>query len=179
MSKKIYPDARHHCTAFRVIEDGIDILRSNDDGEPSGTAGKPMLEALKGSQLQNVLFVAIRYFGGIKLGTGGLVSAYTKSVQKGIEECFKQNRVVEIISTKTYAFDVDINSYGKISAEIYNHNFNVIDTIFEHNFIRLILAINDVDFNQAVNVLSSIASKNIELIEYGVSTVELTVDCIT
>ncbi|ANJ27886.1 YigZ family protein [Agromyces aureus] len=74
------PKARHHCTAFVIGARG-ELVRSSDDGEPSGTAGQPMLEALRGEGLSDVVAVVSRYFGGLLLGTGGLVRAYTASVQ--------------------------------------------------------------------------------------------------
>jgi uncharacterized YigZ family protein len=74
------PKARHHCSAFLIGANG-DLARSSDDGEPSGTAGQPMLEALRGEHLSDVVAVVTRYFGGVLLGTGGLVRAYTASVQ--------------------------------------------------------------------------------------------------
>ncbi|GAA1844328.1 YigZ family protein [Agromyces salentinus] len=77
------PKARHHCSAFRIGPDG-ELARSNDDGEPSGTAGQPMLEALRGEGLSDVVAVVTRYFGGVLLGTGGLMRAYTASVQSGV-----------------------------------------------------------------------------------------------
>ncbi|MEE1313690.1 MAG: YigZ family protein [Lachnospiraceae bacterium] len=82
--KKQYWDARHNCYAFRIGSERI-MERCSDDGEPSGTAGKPMLEVLAGQGLCNVVAVVTRYFGGTLLGTGGLVRAYTKSTQAGIE----------------------------------------------------------------------------------------------
>lgn len=73
--RKEYHDARHNCFAYRVIKD--DVSRASDDGEPSGTAGMPMLNILNGRNLSNILVVVTRYFGGILLGTGGLVRAYS------------------------------------------------------------------------------------------------------
>ena len=79
--KNRYPDARHHCSAYIYHVDGANpVERSSDDGEPSGTAGTPMLDALRGSGLLDIAAVTVRYFGGIKLGAGGLVHAYSDSV---------------------------------------------------------------------------------------------------
>ena len=77
--RKKYFDARHNCIAYRVMEEGQIIERFSDDGEPSGTAGAPMLNILQKNNLVNVLIVVTRYFGGILLGTGGLVRAYQNS----------------------------------------------------------------------------------------------------
>lgn len=82
-----HPGARHHCTAL-IIGDGIDNTspthRSNDDGEPSGTAGLPMLIALQQAHLVDVAAIVVRYFGGVKLGAGGLVRAYTAGVEQAV-----------------------------------------------------------------------------------------------
>ena len=75
--KRKYHDARHNCYAYRILEDDKISERSSDDGEPSGTAGGPMLNILQKNNLCNVLVVVTRYFGGILLGTGGLVRAYS------------------------------------------------------------------------------------------------------
>lgn len=89
--KKKYFDARHNCIAYRVIEDGKIIERFSDDGEPSGTAGSPMLNILQKNDLCNILVVVTRYFGGILLGTGGLVRAYSEATIQGIEKADKIN----------------------------------------------------------------------------------------
>ena len=84
--RKKYHDAKHHCIAYRIISNNQIIEKSSDDGEPSGTAGAPMLNILQRSNLCNVLVVVTRYFGGILLGTGGLVRAYSDVTQKVIEK---------------------------------------------------------------------------------------------
>ena len=80
---KKYWDARHHCYAY-VLGSQSEIVRCSDNGEPSGTAGKPILEVITGEHLTNTLIVVTRYFGGVLLGTGGLVRAYTQAAQAGI-----------------------------------------------------------------------------------------------
>ena len=84
--KKKYWDARHNCHAF-IIGDRGELTRCSDDGEPSGTAGRPMLEVLTGAELRNAAVVVTRYFGGVLLGTGGLVRAYTQAVKEGLKNC--------------------------------------------------------------------------------------------
>lgn len=84
--KKQYWDAKHHCSAFIIGRDG-GLRRCSDDGEPQGTAGKPMLEVLEGSGIRNIAVVVTRYFGGTLLGTGGLIRAYTRAVQEGLSDC--------------------------------------------------------------------------------------------
>ena len=81
--KKKYWDARHNCYAY-IIGKNAQVVRFSDDGEPSGTAGKPILEVLQNQELRDVVVVVTRYFGGVLLGTGGLVRAYTQSTQVGL-----------------------------------------------------------------------------------------------
>jgi uncharacterized YigZ family protein len=80
--RKKYPDANHHCFAYKIGP----LLRFSDDGEPGGTAGRPMLEVITKRKLDHVLAVVVRYFGGTKLGAGGLVRAYSGSLSKALDE---------------------------------------------------------------------------------------------
>ena len=102
--RKEFYDATHHCYAFILGEKG-DVVRAADDGEPGGTAGKPILTVLQGAKLTNVLCVVTRYFGGTKLGTGGLVRAYTEAAQEAVRTA----KIVEVILTDrvqlTYGYD--------------------------------------------------------------------------
>ncbi|HOA88438.1 MAG TPA: YigZ family protein, partial [Propioniciclava tarda] len=83
--RRVHPAARHHCSAFIVeVEGAQHIERSSDDGEPSGTAGAPMLGVLRGSGVTQVVAVVTRYFGGVLLGTGGLVRAYSDAVAEAL-----------------------------------------------------------------------------------------------
>lgn len=123
-AREEYPDARHHCSAFIVHQDAAQpIERSSDDGEPSGTAGKPMLEVLKGSGMQDVVAVAIRYFGGIKLGTGGLVSAYTESVADTLEHVPRVTREVRELGT----VDFPHAEAGRIESELRTAGIDIVD----------------------------------------------------
>lgn len=91
--KKKFHDARHNCIAYRIAENDKIIEKSRDDGEPAGTAGGPMLTILQKNNLCNIVVIVTRYFGGILLGTGGLVRAYGEVTQKVIEKCIKSMRV--------------------------------------------------------------------------------------
>lgn len=107
--KKKYWDARHNCSAF-VLGERAQVTRCSDDGEPSGTAGKPMLEVLLGAGVRNAAVVVTRYFGGTLLGTGGLVRAYSAAVREGLKNAVvltKQPGVHLTIQT-------DYNGLGKI-----------------------------------------------------------------
>lgn len=107
--KKKYWDARHNCYAYVIGERG-EWTRCSDDGEPSGTAGRPMLDVLQGEELHNVTVVVTRYFGGILLGTGGLVRAYSGAVQEGL----RNSRLIE--KKRGFLLEVitDYNGLGKI-----------------------------------------------------------------
>ena len=100
--KKKYFDARHNCVAYRVIENKKILEKASDDGEPSGTAGGPMLNILQKNNLCNVLVIVTRYFGGILLGTGGLVRAYSDAtfeaidIAEKVEKCVGEEAEVEI-----------------------------------------------------------------------------------
>ena len=107
--KKKYWDATHNCSAF-VIGDRQQIQRCSDDGEPQGTAGRPMLDVLLGEDIHNMAVVVTRYFGGTLLGTGGLVRAYSKSVQVGLEA----SEVIEKRSGFLLKMAADNNGIGKI-----------------------------------------------------------------
>ena len=107
--KKIYHDARHNCVAYRVIEDDMIIEKSSDDGEPSGTAGGPMLNILQKNNLCNVAVIVTRYFGGILLGTGGLVRAYSDATMMAIEKSEKIEMVLGIVMMAR----VDYSEYEK------------------------------------------------------------------
>lgn len=110
--RKRYYDARHHCFAAVVGVPGTpeEIRRGNDDGEPGGTAGKPMLEVLDGEDLHNTAVVVTRYFGGTLLGTGGLVRAYSAAVKAAIENA----TIVTVVSGRKIAFRVSYSDAGKL-----------------------------------------------------------------
>lgn len=104
-TKKKYHDARHNCIAYRIVEENQIIEKSSDDGEPAGTAGAPMLNILQKNNLANILVVITRYFGGILLGTGGLVRAYSDSLLEGIEKSEKLQKCqgIELFVTMEYS----------------------------------------------------------------------------
>lgn len=107
--KKKYWDATHNCSAF-VIGSRGELTRCSDDGEPQGTAGRPMLDVLLGMEVCNVCVVVTRYFGGTLLGTGGLVRAYSKSVQEGLAGSI----VIEKKLAKILLAGCDYNYVGKV-----------------------------------------------------------------
>ena len=107
--KKKYWDARHNCYAY-VIGENSELQRFSDDGEPGGTAGKPMLEVLLGEEIHNIVVVVTRYFGGVLLGTGGLVRAYGRTTKAGLEASVIKTRVAGY----KLIMHTDYNGIGKI-----------------------------------------------------------------
>lgn len=107
--KKEYWDARHNCSAF-VLGENQELTRCSDDGEPSGTAGRPMLEVLLREEIHNAAVVVTRYFGGTLLGTGGLVRAYQAAVQEGLRHC----TVAERVRGRLLGITIDYNGLGKL-----------------------------------------------------------------
>ncbi|MCD8077188.1 MAG: YigZ family protein [Lachnospiraceae bacterium] len=107
--RKKYWDARHHCSAY-VLGERSEISRCSDDGEPSGTAGRPILDVLLGAGVRNACIVVTRYFGGTLLGTGGLVRAYGRAAREGLAASL----VLERIEGEKLRLTCDYNSLGKI-----------------------------------------------------------------
>lgn len=123
--KKQYWDARHNCYAF-VAGKNQELQRCSDDGEPNGTAGRPMLDVLLREDIHNLVVVVTRYFGGTLLGTGGLVRAYQKAVQEGLKNCV----VIEKMQGRMIKIDTDYNSIGKIQYILAQQQITAMDTIY-------------------------------------------------
>ena len=110
-----HPAARHHCSAFIVtVPDGQPIERSNDDGEPSGTAGQPILEVLRGTGLVDATVVVTRYFGGTLLGTGGLVRAYGEAAARALKAAAR----VRLVTRHLWEVRVAVGEAGRLEAEL-------------------------------------------------------------
>ncbi len=128
--KKKHYDARHNCFAFS-IGDEMPLLRFSDDGEPQGTAGKPILEVINGSEIHNICVVVTRYFGGTLLGTGGLVRAYTEACKEAIALC--ETKLMQRIYP-VHIF-TDYSDMGKIQYILNSCEINICDTVFAENVI--------------------------------------------
>ena len=121
--RKKYWDATHNCFAY-VIGERREIMRCSDDGEPGGTAGKPMLDVLLGEELYNTAVVVTRYFGGTLLGTGGLVRAYGKAAKEGLLAA----GIAELVQYSRYFVTVDYTDSGKVQYEILQDGHVLHDT---------------------------------------------------
>ena len=143
--KKKHYDATHHC--FALILD--DTVRSNDNGEPSGTAGVPILDVLKKNDINNTICIVVRYFGGIKLGAGGLVRAYSSSASEAIKKA-------SFLSKKTfkrYELIIDYSTYNQI---IYLIKDMIVKNDFAHNITLLV----DIDNDKIIDKIKDISLGN-------------------
>ncbi|MDD6194420.1 MAG: YigZ family protein [Lachnospiraceae bacterium] len=123
--KKEYWDARHNCYAY-IIGQNQEVMRCSDDGEPAQTAGRPMLDVLLGEDVYNVVVVVTRYFGGVLLGTGGLVRAYQGATKAGLEAC----AIVEQSKGRMLTITTDYNGYGKIEYILRESRVPISGTVF-------------------------------------------------
>ena len=129
--KKKYYDARHNCVAYRIIEkDGL-IEKASDDGEPSGTAGGPMLNILRNQNLANILVVVTRYFGGILLGTGGLVRAYSDATIKAINSADKVKKVMGI----EFQISMEYSQLENFKYYCQKNKFNILNTQYSEDIV--------------------------------------------
>ncbi len=153
--KKKYYDAKHNCIAYRVIEEDKIEERFSDDGEPSGTAGAPILNILQKNNLANVLVVVTRYFGGILLGTGGLVRAYSDSTLETLENAeFVQKCVGIELEAKFDYSNLDVFKYY-----CRKNNINIVDLEFSYNIVCKI----QIEEDKMDNLLRDFEQKNINL----------------
>lgn len=154
---KKYFDARHNCVAYRIIEDGQIVEKSSDNGEPSGTAGAPMLNILQKNNLANVLIIVTRYFGEILLGTGGLVRAYSESLTKAVENSVKIEKCLgyELQVTLAYSEFEIFKYYCK------NNKINITEPQYNENIVCKIEATEEAK----QRLLEDFRLKNINLIQ--------------
>lgn len=158
--KKLHNKARHHCYAYRIGMDKNNF-RANDDGEPSGTAGRPILGQIDSFGLTNVFIVVVRYFGGTKLGTSGLINAYKLSTIDALEQANIIEKTLEDIFQFTFDYSLmsDVmNAIKKNDVEIVEQDFGEIG--------RIKIAIRQSEVEQMLNILKSQIGKiRIEEIE--------------
>ena len=147
--KKLHPNATHHCSAF-LIGEHSELQRSNDDGEPSGTAGVPMLESLRMYKMNDVVAVVVRYFGGIKLGAGGLIRAYSKSVSEAIKLAPLTDKVLTYKYSLTFSYDL----IGKLDYFLAHHDTEILNKEYDERVTYLYRSRSD-DLNDAIQEIAS------------------------
>jgi len=128
-AKRAYHDATHVCSAYRLLADGTTIAFSDDDGEPHGSAGLPMLQQLEKADLLNTLAIVVRYFGGVKLGVGGLIRAYTDAVAAALDTSRIVLRTLEITLLVTFPPAV----HGQVMATIHRSGAQVRQIMYDDN----------------------------------------------
>lgn len=169
ITKKRYYDAKHNCFAYIVNHDKVFIKKSSDDGEPSGTAGAPMVEILEKQGLANLLIVVTRYFGGILLGTGGLVRAYSDSLKKALEKA----TIVELEQGFELDVELEYSNFEKFKYYCSKNNINIINCTYLNNVICKI-ELNEIEkeklendfYNQnilKINKINKVRQRNITI----------------
>ena len=164
--KKEFWDATHNCSAY-IVDDMAQ--RSSDDGEPSGTAGLPMLEVLRKNKLTNTAAVVTRYFGGVKLGAGGLVRAYTNSVAEAV----KATGIAQKVLVSKFSFIYDLNEVGKILNILYQQQLFEIADVEYGLKAKVILKMKDSDKEAAEAWLTESLNKVIQLEREGSEFIEV------
>ena len=149
--RKKYYDDRHCCYAYVIGAEG-EIFRANDDGEPSSTAGKPILGQINSHDLTNILIVVIRYFGGVKLGTSGLIVAYRTAAADAIEKCEIETRQVEEIIRYQFTYPM-MNDVMRIVKEM---NPKIIEQNFD-NTCEIVLSIRKSEAENLSNRLKKLS----------------------
>lgn len=153
--KQRYKAATHYCYAY-IIGENSGIMRYSDDGEPSGTAGMPILQVLEKNKLVNVCAVVTRYFGGTLLGAGGLVRAYTNSTSEGI----KKSVIVCMETSVDIYMQIPYSSYDKISYQLGLERIELLDTQYSDS-ISIKFSVREADKEALLNKLSTIMNGNI------------------
>ena len=154
--KKKYYDAKHHCYAYVMGDDGSDI-KCSDDGEPSGTAGRPMLDILQKEGLTDILCVVTRYFGGTLLGTGGLVRAYSAALKDAIDKSTFKNETEAVIVKYKYGYNFD----ARISSYLRDKDIKVLDSEYS-DAVEITIVLEKEMYSDVNNDLVNITNGSIE-----------------
>lgn len=157
--KKKHWNASHNVPVY-VLGDKFQIQKFSDDGEPSGTAGLPVLEILKKEGITNVVVVITRFFGGVKLGTGGLVRAYSHTAKKALEEA----KIIEMVEYKSISVIINYTIHGKIQNYLsLNENFFLKDTVYsDHVELKMMVKTDEVELFKSKVV--DLTSDNCEIL---------------
>lgn len=149
--KTLHPKARHHCWAYRLTPDRA-VFRLNDDGEPSGTAGRPILNMLLSKDLTNVLVVVVRYFGGTLLGVPGLINAYKSATQLALEEA----EIVEETVNDVYEISFDYLQMNEVMRLVKEENLGILNQNFDNRCLMEV-EVRKMQVNQFVSKLDKLA----------------------
>ncbi|AUM16238.1 IMPACT family member yigz [Rhodococcus ruber Chol-4] len=164
--RRLYPDARHHCWAFVVGDEPAHRAeRSSDDGEPGGTAGVPMLQVLHHRDLVNVAVVVTRWFGGIKLGAGGLVRAYSGAVAVAVDAA----TLVPRERREVFTLAVGHGDAGRVESELRGRGVSVLDVSYTERVVFTVAARDATDLQ---SVVASVTAGAGELVPVGTEWVD-------
>ncbi|MDM7489300.1 YigZ family protein [Rhodococcus sp. CSLK01-03] len=164
--RRLYPDARHHCWAFVVGDEPAHRAeRSSDDGEPGGTAGVPMLQVLHHRDLVNVAVVVTRWFGGIKLGAGGLVRAYSGAVAVAVDAA----TLVPRERREVFTLAVGHGDAGRVESELRGRGVSVLDVSYTE---RVVFTVAARDATELQNLVASMTAGAGELVPVGTEWVD-------
>ena len=145
--KKKYYDAKHNCFAFSIVDKEGNLLeKSSDDGEPSGTAGAPILNVIRKNNLNNVLIVVTRYFGGILLGTGGLTRAYSNTALESIEN----GKIIEVENGLQARLEIEYSENEKFKYYCEKNSIKIVETEYSENIIQKI-ELNEEEYNKLIS----------------------------
>lgn len=150
--KQKHNDATHNVYAY-VIGENSNIQRFSDDGEPSGTAGIPVLEVLNKEDLRNTVVVVTRYFGGIKLGAGGLIRSYIKGAKVGLDS----SKIVEKVLHSRIKFTIEYTLLGKVENELLANNYIIEDTVYEED-VDLIVICKKQESESLISLMKNLTS---------------------
>lgn len=165
LTKKKYYDATHNCYAY-ILGPEANIQKCSDDGEPSKTAGFPILEVLKKNNLTNILCIVTRYFGGILLGAGGLVRAYSDSCALVVKKAsFTQMKKLLKLKIR-----VNYSIYNNLLPII--NNYHVLDTVFTDD-VLIIVGINPNELDNVINTINNISSANAIIVKDDIYEIEV------
>lgn len=153
-----YWDARHNCFAYSIS--GGNLSRFSDDGEPHGTAGKPILDVINGSEITDVAIVVTRYFGGVLLGTGGLVRAYSKSAKDAVLNA----KIAEMIPCTVFETECEYTDHNKLLSLLENANSKIKNTDFTDK-VKLTYMLRDIDIDNFLPNLCETFSARLSAVE--------------
>ncbi|MBB6215958.1 putative YigZ family protein [Anaerosolibacter carboniphilus] len=159
MIRAQHKNATHNVPVY-IFGENDEIQRYSEDGEPSGTAGTPILDMLKKEEIKNTVIVVTRYFGGIKLGTGGLVRAYTSTAKQALHEA----RVIEKVLYHVIRIRIDYSLLGKVQNVMMNGGYTIKDTVFDEGVSMFVYArIDEADLiiKQVINLTNGKAAADI------------------
>lgn len=157
--KKRFHDSSHVCFSYRIGNGTEDYFRFSDDGEPSGTAGMPIYRELSGAGLFNALIAVVRYFGGVKLGKGGLARAYSKSARDIINNLKTKTEKIK----KRVTIEIEFGMIGKLMKAVDKYSVSIVDQIFNDNGVKLTIDIPETSYSEVGKYIRNLSKGKINI----------------